>query len=144
MAAYRRPESVIVVIHSGRQVLLLRRVHPFAFWQSVTGSLEANENAAETARREVFEETGLRAGDRLVDTCTVREFTIDPRWRGRYAPGVTENTEYEFRLHIPEPAPVTLDPQEHSDSRWVDIDAAIGLVWSTTNKAALEALRVEL
>lgn len=144
MAAYRRPESVIVVIHSGRRVLLLRRVNPFAFWQSVTGSLEANERAAATARREVHEETGLRADRSLVCTGIVREFTIDPRWRDRYAPGVVRNTEHEFRLQIPALAPITLDPQEHSAYRWVDIDAAVDSVWSSTNKAALEALRDEL
>ena len=90
------------------------------------------------------EETGLRADDGLVCTGTVREFTIDPRWRDRYAPGVLRNTEHEFRLQVPKSVPIALDPAEHSDYRWVDIDVAIDLVWSSTNKAALEALRDDL
>jgi dATP pyrophosphohydrolase len=144
VAAYRRPESVIVVVHAGRRILLLRRVRPFPFWQSVTGSLEEDENPRTTASREVREETGLRADGNLIDTGTEREFTIDPRWRDRYAPGVHKNLEHEFRLSLAEPADIVIDPREHSEYRWTDIDTAIELVWSSTNKAALRALRSEL
>ena len=144
MPAYRRPESVLVLIHSGRTVLLLHRVRPFPFWQSVTGTLEAGEDARASAVREVNEETGLSASGRIVDTGTTREFVIDPRWRNRYAPGVTRNLEHEFRLALPAPAEIRLEADEHSEYRWVDIDEAIGLVWSSTNRAALEGLRSEL
>ena len=38
--AYKRPESVLVVVHTpAGQTLLLKRARP-VFWQSVTGSLE--------------------------------------------------------------------------------------------------------
>ena len=41
-ADFRRPESVLVVVHAADgQVLILRRSQPFDFWQSVTGSLQA-------------------------------------------------------------------------------------------------------
>ncbi len=144
MAGYRRPESVLVLVYVDRsQVLLLRRIRPFAFWQSVTGSLRERETAAETARRELFEETGLEEGE-LVDTDTRRVFTIDPRWRSRYAPGIAENTEHEFRFRLPEAAEVRLERSEHSAYRWVGIDTAVEAVWSWTNKAALERLRDEL
>ena len=144
MAAYRRPESVLVVVHSGRSVLVMLRVQPFNFWQSVTGSLEPGEDPAETALRELKEETGIDATPSLVSTGVVREFVIDPRWRNRYAPGVTRNQEHEFRLALPEAAAVTLDPGEHSEYRWLDIDEAIELVWSYTNREALEALRLDI
>lgn len=144
MAACRRPESVIVVVHAGRSVLLLRRVQPFAFWQSVTGSLEPDETAIETAVRELAEETGLASADRLVDTGVSREFDIDPRWRDRYLPGVTRNREHEFRLPLGSRADIRLDPAEHSAFRWLDIDDAVDLVWSATNRAALESLRCDL
>ncbi len=145
MGAFRRPESVLVLVYVDRSdVLLLRRVAPFDFWQSVTGSLDADEMPAETARRELHEETGLTAGRDLVDTGTSRVFTIDPRWRDRYAPGVTENTEYEFRLRLKSRCEIHIDSDEHSEFQWTDIDRAIDTVWSWTNRAALERLRAEL
>jgi len=140
VADYRRPESVLVVVHAGPKVLLLRRVRPFDFWQSVTGSLEPGESPREAAIREVSEETGLSVGTELVETGVTRSFLIDPRWRNRYAPGVTENLEYEFRLALTEPESIRLDRAEHSAFEWVGIDEAIRRVWSDTNQAALEVL----
>ena len=144
MAAYRRPESVLVVVHSGRSVLVMLRVQPFNFWQSVTGSLEAGEQPADTAVRELAEETGLRVPGWIEPTGIVREFEIDPRWRKRYAPGVTVNREHEFRLALPGTPGIRLDAHEHSAYKWLDIDEAIETVWSFTNREALEALRSEL
>jgi dATP pyrophosphohydrolase len=141
----RRPESVLVVVHADDgQVLLLRRVSPFEFWQSVTGSLDAGESHSETARRELHEETGLTDEGNLVDTGTSRTFTIDPRWRHKYAPGITENVEHEWRYRLQRPIAITADPGEHSDWQWLPIDEAIELVWSWTNRDALLKLRADL
>ena len=144
MAAHRRPESVLVVVHSARSVLLMLRVQPFNFWQSVTGSLEPGEAPADTAFRELREETGIAAPRSIESTGVVREFEIDPRWRERYAPGVAINREHEFRLALPDTQIIQLDHLEHSEYRWLDIDEAIETVWSSTNREALEALRAEL
>ncbi len=63
MQQFRRPESVLIVIHTqGGEFLLLERRRPPGFWQSVTGSLEWGEAADVAARREVIEETGIRQG----------------------------------------------------------------------------------
>ncbi len=144
MPGFRRPESVLVLVYVDRsQVLLLRRVAPFSFWQSVTGSLDEGETPLDAARRELFEETGLSDEGVLRGPTATRAFTIDPRWRDRFAPGVTENTEHEFRFRLPGVADIRLDPDEHAAHRWLDIDAAIERVWSWTNKEALEMLRDE-
>ena len=145
MGGYRRPESVLVLIYVDRsRILLLKRIRPFAFWQSVTGSLDEDETPEETARRELLEETGLEFEGELIDTDTCRVFTIDPRWRDRFAPGTEENIEHEFRYRLPVASDIRLDTTEHSCYRWVDIDNAVDLVWSWTNKAALERLKDEL
>ena len=66
--SYKRPESVLVVIHTERgEVLQLRRREPADFWQSVTGSLHAGETPLQAAIREVREETGLAADAGLTD-----------------------------------------------------------------------------
>ena len=142
---HRRPESVLVVIYStDGKTLLLKRRQPFEFWQSVTGSLEDGELSIDAARREIEEETGLSPGKQLVDTGTTRQFEIDPRWRDRYAAGVTHNTEYEWRLRLRGDEEVRICDAEHSTYRWFELDEAIDAVWSHTNRAALESLRDSL
>ncbi len=142
MSGLRRPESILLVVHSGdRQVLLLKRIAPFAFWQSITGSLDPGESPREAAARELREETGIDAADQLVDTGRSRVFTIDPRWLDRYPEGVTRNVEYEWRLELPVAGPITIDPGEHSEFQWLSVDDAIDKVWSWTNREALEVLR---
>jgi len=53
----RRPESILVIVHTpAAECLLLERVNPVGFWQSVTGTLHWDETPAQTAVREVREE----------------------------------------------------------------------------------------
>ena len=110
----------------------------------MTGSLEEGEQPVDAARREIEEETGLRADDLLVDTGTTRQFEIDARWRDSYAAGVTLNTEYEWRWCLRAAANVCLCDAEHSAYGWFELDEAIDMVWSHTNRAALEDLRDSL
>lgn len=140
---YRRPVSVLVVVHSDDgQVLLLRRSRPFDFWQSVTGSLKEGESHADAASRELFEETGLTNEGTLTNSGVIRKFDIDPRWRNRFEPGVVENVEFEWRYCLPGKLNIVLDVAEHSEYCWLPIDEAIEKVWSWTNKDALQQLKI--
>lgn len=136
------PVSVLVLIHTpDLQVLLLDRVDKPGFWQSVTGSIEDDESLVQTAIREVREETGLDATQyQLTDWRQSHVYEIYPRWRYRYAPGVTENTEHHFGLELPSALPVTLNPREHVAYEWVDWREAARRVFSWTNVEALKAL----
>ena len=137
--------SVLVVVYTDNaDILLLKRSQPFAFWQSVTGSLEAGESHAGAAQRELLEETGLTSEGKLIDTGIARTFTIDPRWRDRYAADITENTEHEWHYRLPAVVDINIDSAEHSAYRWFAIDAAIEAVWSWTNKEALRAVKATL
>jgi dATP pyrophosphohydrolase len=145
VSGLRRPESILLIVYTGDlEVLLLKRIVPFEFWQSITGSLDPGETPREAAARELLEETGIAAAEALIDTGEARTFTIDPRWLDRYPEGVTRNLEHEWRLRLPTADPVVIDPGEHSAWRWCPIEEAIDAVWSWTNKEALEALRDEL
>jgi len=107
----------------------------------VTGSLDASEEPSAAARRELGEETGLNEEGDLVDTGVSRQFTIDPRWLDRYPPGVTENTEYEWRYRLPKTMDIQINQDEHSTYCWMPFEDAIDTVWSWTNKAALRDLQ---
>lgn len=143
--AYRRPVSVLVLVYaSDGSILLLRRSRPFDFWQSVTGSLQRDETHADAAVRELAEETGFSGEGRLTFSGNSRVFTIDPRWRERYAPGVTENVEFEWHYRLPARRDIALDTSEHSEYQWLPLDRAIEAVWSWTNREALVELRDRL
>lgn len=138
--AFKRPESVLVLVYtSAGEVLLLRRRQPDDFWQSVTGSLEPGEAPLQAARRELREETGLALDEALVDCRTTNRFVILPAWRNRYAPDVTHNLEYVFRIAFVERPAVRIDPAEHLEYRWLDRQAAAALAGSYTNRDAILA-----
>jgi dATP pyrophosphohydrolase len=140
---FKRPESVLVVVYTRTgKVLLLRRADAPTFWQSVTGSMDwGDEQPAETAARELFEETGIRvASAQLTDWHIQQRYEIFPQFRARYAPGVTENTEHFFSLELPDERAITLSPGEHLEFAWVPFDEAIARVFSWTNRDALRQL----
>lgn len=118
-------------------VLLLRRRTPANYWQSVTGSLEWHETALQAARRELREETGIRAVSALTDCRHVNRFPIVMPWKTRYAPGARFNLERVFRLLVPERRWIHLNPQEHSAYRWIAWEKAARKVTSWTNREAI-------
>ena len=137
--AYKIPVSVLVVIHApDLQVLLLERADRPGFWQSVTGSQDAGETLLETAQREVFEETGLDASHfELVDWHKQNQYEIYRRWRSRYAPGVTHNTEHVFSVQLPQVLPVTLAAKEHLQYVWLPWRDAADKAFSWSNADAI-------
>ncbi|MEC5400223.1 dihydroneopterin triphosphate diphosphatase [Uliginosibacterium sp. H1] len=139
---YKTPESVLVLVHTpALQILLLERARHPGYWQSVTGSLEAGELPRETARRELFEETGIEADPAaLQDWRLANRFEILQLWRHRYAPGVTHNVEHVFSLCVPEAAPVQLAQDEHRDQCWLSWQDAADRCFSWTNRDAIAML----
>jgi dihydroneopterin triphosphate diphosphatase len=137
---YKIPVSVLVVIHTpALDVLLMERAPWPGYWQSVTGSVDReDEPLAETAVREVTEETGIDARKhRLVDWDIRNRFEIYRLWQSRYAPGVTHNTEHVFGLTVPERLPVRLEPSEHSRYLWLPWQEAAEKCFSWSNRDAI-------
>lgn len=137
--AYKKPVSVLVVIHTpALAVLLLERSRHPGFWQSVTGSQEDDEALIETARREVGEETGIAAAaSDFIDWQLTNRYEIFAEWRDRYAPGVIHNTEHVFSLCVPEKVAVTIAPEEHLAWRWLPWNEAAAACFSWSNRDAI-------
>jgi len=143
------PRSVLVVIHTpALEVLLMERADRPGFWQSVTGSLDAEDEVLDaTARREVLEETGIdvaAVGGVLQDWQQQNVYEIFATWRHRYGAGVTHNTEYVFGLTVPAGTPVVLAPREHLAHRWLPWAEAAQLCFSPSNAAAIRHLPLRL
>lgn len=138
LMTFKLPESVLVVVHTpALEVLLLQRAAQPEFWQSVTGSREADDADLEaTARRELREETGLSAGT-LTDWRLTNRYEIWPQWRRRYEPGVTHNTEHVFGFLTPQVTVATLDPAEHTAQIWLPWQQAMEKTFSPTNRDAI-------
>ena len=156
---FKVPESVLVVIHTAAgEVLLMERADAPGYWQSVTGSKDsAEEPLVETCRREVFEETGIVVDAAAVDAAGAEPdgrsaashaiclrdwqmenvYEIYPRWRHRYAPGVSRNTEHVFGLRVPRTIPLRLEPREHLRFEWLEWRAAAERCFSPSNAAAI-------
>ena len=134
---YKRPVSVLVVVYTlAGEVLMLRRTFPEDFWQSITGSLEWDEQPEQAARRELKEETGLEF-DGLVDCHYAEDFEIYSSWRDRYAPGVMHNKEHVFVLPLKHRVEIAIDQHEHFEYQWVPREQAIQLATSYTNSNAI-------
>ena len=138
-AAHKIPVSTLVVIHTaGLKVLLLERADHPGFWQSVTGSQHEGEALADTAMREVEEETGIDARRYRLEAWNLQNvYEIYPVWRHRYAPGVTHNTEHVFGLEVPGELPVKVAPREHLAAQWLPWNEAAERVFSWSNRKAI-------
>jgi dATP pyrophosphohydrolase len=141
---FKIPESVLVVIYTpALDILLIKRADATDFWQSVTGSKDAlDESFEETARREVFEETGIdcRTGSPwqhgLQDWGLENVYEIYPQWRHRYADGVFFNTEHLFGLQVPVGTAVRVSPREHTAFQWLPYTQAADACFSSSNAEA--------
>jgi dATP pyrophosphohydrolase len=140
--AHKLPVSVLIVVYTpDLQVLMLERADRPGFWQSVTGSQHAGETLAQTAQRELAEETGLDASRyELIDWQRENRFEIYLQWRHRYAPGVTHNVEHVFGLQLPRPMEVTLAPREHLAYAWLPWQEAAERAFSWSNADAIRQL----
>ena len=140
---YKIPVSTLIVVYTpGLRVLLIERADAPRLWQSVTGSQEPHETLAATATRELSEETGIDA-DRyggVRDWKMSNVYEIYARWRYRYAPGVTHNTEHVFGLEVPGEVPVVLEPREHRAYAWLSFAEAAAKCFSWSNRDAILTL----
>jgi len=136
---HKRPESVLVVVHTATKTLLIKRTDHANFWQSVTGSLEWGEFAGSAAVRELGEETNIH-NIALRQTGIVRTYQILPEWQSRYAPNTERNREHVFYCKLDSEPEIMLNPDEHSEYQWLDFKAAADKVFSWSNRLAIQAL----
>lgn len=157
MSGTKIPVSVLVVIISpDRDFLLIERADKAGYWQSVTGSLDfQDESPLDAAVRELEEETGFKA--RAVESPTVLNaepsalltpgilrpwphqlsYEIFEHWRHRYPPGTLKNTEHWFMVCVPAGFQPRLAKTEHVGHAWLKAEEAAARCFSPNNAEAI-------
>src|ERR1051325_6303801 len=135
-----RPETIRlikVLIHDGDRVLLLhRKPERGNFWQPVTGSIEAGESPSETARREIYEETGNHGDPR--DLGLTQSFLIESQYlASRYETPIIAS-EVGFAASLDSRLPIRMDPAEHDQYGWFTFPEAYERIKWTDDRGALE------
>lgn len=136
----KQPFSALVVVHTpDLRVLLLERADAPGFWQSVTGSAEPGEAPADTAARELGEETGIDASMHggVADWRIANRYEIFMQWRHRYAEGTTHNVESVFSVRLGSAVDVRIAPREHLRFAWLPWRDAAAQCFSWSNRDAI-------
>ncbi|HKB79775.1 MAG TPA: lipoyl(octanoyl) transferase LipB [Thermoanaerobaculia bacterium] len=140
------PESVRlikVLIHDAERVLLLhRRPERGNFWQPITGSIEDGETPAETARREIIEETGHAAEPEDLDL--EQSFMIESHYLESLHPMPIIASEVTFAASLSAALEIRLDADEHDDCGWFPFEEAYAMIRWTDDREALERLEERL
>lgn len=109
--------------------LLLRRIEQLGgYWQPITGSVEANESLTQAAKREIFEETGLREVKLLSEPSYIFEFNKNGTSFREFVFGA-QTDEEEIQLS-----------SEHTAYLWVTYTDAVNLLHWESNKEGLRRL----
>ncbi len=143
----RRPYSVQVflvarVMDRLAYLLFLRHPKPKlglpAFWQGVSGALEAGESFEQAAVREVLEESQMSVQE-VYYTHFTRFFPIREEWRSAYGQGPTEVEERVFYAVAPAITEPVLSA-EHQAWRWCTFEEADALLEFGANRQCLHAV----
>ncbi len=140
---YRKGVFAIVYFIEDKKpkYLILKRKLHWTGWECPKGGIEKNESLAETIKREIIEETGLKIKQ-------MKKFNISGKYNynkelkdRKNFTGQTFEAVYAIEVKNQE---VTLDTKEHSDFKWLDFSEALKKLTWENQKQALQKIHEDL
>lgn len=141
----RKPKQVLVFLHRKNNdkyeyCIFYRKKDKF--WQGLSGGVEDNEELADTVKREVYEETGIKVNN-VIKLDTISSIPgINVNKNFNYKNNIYVVYEYAFGININDEDIKLSD--EHEEYRWVNYEEAIKLLKYDSNKTALFELNERL
>ena len=108
---------ISIIQNPAGQILMQQRAYPYGKWGLPGGIMELGESTEETARREVFEETGLQLGElTLFGVYSGKKFFCVAQNGDEFYVVTTVYTTSEYH------GEVTINDSESLSFEWVDIN----------------------
>lgn len=139
----RRPKQVLVFLYKKvkNEYLYCIFLRTGGEWQGVSGGVEDDESLVDTAKREVFEETGNVVSD-IIELSSVTSIpVVDVVGDFRFGNDVYVVTEYSFGTYCDGDIKLS---SEHNEYKWLSYDEAIKYLKYDSNKTALWELNERL
>ena len=140
----RKPKNVLVFLYrynNGIEYCIFYR-NKEKFYQGLSGGVEDNEELADTVKREVYEETGIKVNN-VIKLDTISSIPgINVNKNFNYKNNIYVVYEYAFGININDEDIKLSD--EHEEYRWVNYEEAIKLLKYDSNKTALFELNERL
>ena len=140
----RKPRNVLVFLYrynNGIEYCIFYR-NKEKFYQGLSGGVEDNEELADTVKREVYEETGIKVNNimKLDTISSIPGINVSKIFN--YKNNIYVVYEYVFGIKINNEKIKISD--EHKEYKWVSFDEAIKLLKYDSNKTALYELNERL
>ena len=148
---YRRPEKTMVYIYRRNpgnaseqeqlEYLLLQRSQSQVghIWQPVVGAAKWSEELVESAKREVFEETGITRLEGIMAVGYAFSFTFRFLDGSQYAPGVDTIRNVVFAARVRNTQSISLS-DEHVGYGWFSYEESLAKLYWPEDKKALAQL----
>lgn len=142
----RAPFQVLVLPYhvspSGSIEYAVFRRRDDGVWQGIAGGGEGDETPLAAAQRESFEEAGIASASLFIKLDSVATVPVERVAGFAWGDDVLVIPEYAFGVEV-SGRNIRLS-REHTEFRWVDCGAALGLLKWDSNRAALWELDLRL
>ena len=142
----RLPFQVLAIPYRKKlsfEFCIFQRANHHDMWQFISGGGEDNENPTEAAKREIFEETGIKINSimNLTSVDYIPADVIAECYRKNWRDDIYVIPEYHFAFQCLDEINLS---DEHINFKWLSYDDSMAYLKWDSNKVALYELNCRL